>query len=85
MAYLICVLNETARPYPQLPANIPFATETMLLPRGGGPSGAAPVLIQDGTGVGYSVCNLHRRKDLEGANADNFRPERWDIGERGNI
>lgn len=49
-----------------------------IIPVGGGPDGTSPVLIPRGTGVGYSVYHMHRRKDLYGPDATDFRPERWE-------
>lgn len=48
------------------------------LPTGGGPDGKAPILIRPGEAVGYCVYVMHRRKDLYGEDADEFRPERWE-------
>lgn len=48
------------------------------LPTGGGPDGKAPILVQPGEAVGYCVYVMHRRKDLYGEDADEFRPERWE-------
>lgn len=66
------------RLYPQLPVNIRVAVKTTILPIGGGPDGMSPVLIRKGTGVGYSVYHMHRRNDLYGLDANEFRPERWE-------
>lgn len=69
------------RLYPQLPVNIRVAVKTTILPSGGGPDGTSPVLIRKGTGVGYSVYHMHRRNDLYGPDANEFRPERWEGGD----
>jgi cytochrome P450 len=55
------------------------ATETVL-PRGGGPDGRQPVLIPKGTTVRWSNHALHRDPAVFGADADAFRPERWEEG-----
>lgn len=36
------------------------------------------MFVKNGTYVLYSVWALHRRKDIYGADAEEFKPERWD-------
>lgn len=48
------------------------------IPHGGGPKQEAPLLIRAGESVLFSVYAMHRRKDLYGPDAHEFRPERWD-------
>ncbi|KAJ9143080.1 cytochrome P450 [Pleurostoma richardsiae] len=81
LSFLRCCLNETLRLYPQLPANVRFATRTTFLPRGGGPDGTSPFLLRKGTGVGWSTYHLHRSEALYGPDARVYRPERWESGE----
>ena len=50
------------------------------MPRGGGVDGLAPVLVRKDMGVGYSPYFMHRRADLYGEDAREFRPERWADG-----
>lgn len=52
------------RLYPQLPVNVRDPTKTTMLPRGGSPDGQSPVLVPRGTGIGYSVYNMHRHLSL---------------------
>ncbi len=66
------------RLYPPIPINVRFARKTTWLPRGGGPDGSSSVLVRRGTGVGFPVYYMHRRKDIYGQDAMEFRPERWE-------
>ncbi|KAJ5683338.1 hypothetical protein N7462_006503 [Penicillium macrosclerotiorum] len=77
LPYLSLVLKEVLRLYPSVPVNSRAALKTTTLPVGGGPTGTAPVLVRKGEAVGYCVYAMHRRKDIYGPDADQFRPERW--------
>lgn len=37
----------------------------------------SPVFVPKGTLVGYNVYAMHRRTDIYGQEANDFRPERW--------
>ena len=80
MPYLDCFTKEVLRLYPIAPVNGRTATRTTTLPTGGGPSGRSPFLIRKHEVIGYSVYAMHRRKDLYGDDALEFRPERWEDG-----
>ncbi|BCR88132.1 cytochrome P450 [Aspergillus chevalieri] len=75
--YLQHFLNETLRLYPVVPMNRRTAVRDTTIPRGGGPDGMQPVYVRKGESVGYNVHLLHRRKDIWGPDAEEFRPERW--------
>lgn len=61
-----------------VPFNNRCAIRDTVLPAGGGPDGKSPLFIKAGQIVFYTVFALHRRKDIYGEDADEFRPERWE-------
>jgi cytochrome P450 len=70
-------LYAALRLFPPVPVNTRTALRTTCLPTGGGKYRSAPVLVPKGCAVAYSVYSLHRRTDLYGDDAEDFRPERW--------
>lgn len=83
MKYLRAVLNESLRLYPVVPENDRQAEVDTVLPIGGGEDGKSPVFVKKGQRVHWSLYTMHRRKDLYGEDAEDFKPERWlDEGER---
>lgn len=75
--YLQHCLNETLRLNPVVPINSRKANKNTTIPRGGGPDGSQKLYVKKGQQVDYSVHVMHRRKDLWGPDADEFKPERW--------
>lgn len=80
ITYLRYVLNETLRLFPSVPLNGRVAVANTILPKGGGPDRRSPVFVPKGQRVDYSVRAMHRREDLYGPDAAEFRPERWGEG-----
>jgi cytochrome P450 len=66
--------------YPSVPVNSRAALKSTILPVGGGRDGKSPVLVRKGEAVGYCVYAMHRRTDIYGQDAKEFRPERWEGG-----
>ena len=52
--------------------------EDIILPRGGGPDGCLPILVTKGTQLEIHFGIMQRDVHFWGADAEVFRPERWD-------
>ena len=66
------------RLYPVTPLISRMAGADTVLPVGGGKDGGSPLFVQKGQVVTWSFHAMHRRKDIYGEDADEFRPERWE-------
>lgn len=55
-----------------------MAITDTVLPVGGGQDGKSPLLVPAGTNVGWNLFAIHRREDLYGDDAAEFKPERWE-------
>ncbi|KAJ9635627.1 hypothetical protein H2204_005801 [Knufia peltigerae] len=75
--YLQNVMSEVLRLHPIVPENSRRAVRDTTLPRGGGVDGTSPVYIRKGSEVAYNVHIMHRRTDIWGPDAHEFKPERW--------
>ncbi|KAG4441899.1 hypothetical protein IFR05_002640 [Cadophora sp. M221] len=78
MKYLKYIMNETLRLYPAVSINVRFPNKNTVLPTGGGPDGKSPLFAKKGISVAYSIYSMHRRKDIYGEDAEEYRPERWE-------
>lgn len=76
--YLQWTLLETLRLQPPGAVNSRQALRDTTIPKGGGPDGKSPIAIRKGQTITLSIYALHRREDLWGSDALEYRPERWD-------
>ena len=70
-------LYETLRLYPLVPMNGRRALRDTILPTGGGSDRKQPIAIKKGEQVAFPSYVIHRRHDIWGEDADEFRPDRW--------
>ena len=83
LKFLNALIKESLRLYPIVPENSREAVDDTILPCGGGPDGKSPIFIAKGWVVQWNTWSMHRRKDIYGEDAEDFRPERWlDEGDR---
>lgn len=77
LPYLHMIINETFRLYPGVTTNERIALNDTVLPTGGGSSGSSPVTVTKGSMVTLSFYALQRSKGIWGADAEDWKPERW--------
>ena len=82
-SFLQHIMSETLRLYPAGPSNARVAVCDTVLPVGGGPDGKGPIAVPKGATVQLGVYLCHRRKDIWGDDAAEFRPERWEGRKKG--
>lgn len=82
LRYVRAFINESLRLYPLVPANQRQAQADTTFPVGGGKDSKSPCFIAKGDLVSWSLYVMHRRKDIFGEDAEEFKPERW-IDEEG--
>lgn len=71
-------MNEILRLHPIVPINNRLCVKDTTLPSGGGPDQRSPIAISAGQSVVFSVYAMHRRTDLWGEDALEFKPSRWE-------
>lgn len=71
-------IQEVLRLHPTVPINGRVANKDTILPAGGGPDQRSPIAIRKGQFVLFSVYLMHRRKDLWGEDALEFKLDRWE-------
>lgn len=63
--------------YPISDNNPRVALNDSILPTGGGSDGKSSIFVRKGDYISWNIYCLHHDKDIWGADADTFRPERW--------
>lgn len=77
LKFLQAFMNETLRLYPPVPLNSRVPLQDSVIPRGGGPDGSQPLIVPKGQIVSWNLYSYHRQKDIWGADAEEFNPDRW--------
>lgn len=78
LVLLNSVVLETMRLHTSVGVNTRAALKDTTLPSGGGPAGTSPVGILAGTTVIMGLDSVHRRTDIYGPDANEYKPHRWD-------
>ncbi|KAK8849059.1 cytochrome P450 [Apiospora arundinis] len=78
MPFLNGVMNETHRLIPNNVTQVRACIADSTLPLGGGPDGQSPLRVKKGDIVSVTKTVMYRDPATWGADADEWRPERWD-------
>ncbi|TGO89051.1 hypothetical protein BPOR_0127g00070 [Botrytis porri] len=78
MRYANAIVDESLRILAPSGRSIRSCGEDRILRTGGGPNGKDLILVIRGTEVNYIFRSMHLDKDIWGAEADEYRPERWE-------
>ncbi|OCL09854.1 cytochrome P450 [Glonium stellatum] len=57
----------------------PFVSTCVKTAFDGGADGKARLCVPKDTPIIYSIYGMHRRRDIYGADAEEFKPERWEL------
>ncbi|KAF7933778.1 uncharacterized protein EAE98_003487 [Botrytis deweyae] len=71
------IINESLRLHPAASRLGKISLRDTILPKGGGEDGQSPIFVPKGTVVGLDLYTLQRDPAIWGADADEFKPDRW--------
>lgn len=77
MRYLRATINETLRLFPPVPFNIRRSTSSPSILPSSLSEAKHGLFIYPRCSITYSFLHIHRRRDIWGEDAEDFRPERW--------
>ncbi|CAE7107490.1 unnamed protein product [Rhizoctonia solani] len=77
MRYLRATINETLRLFPPVPFNIRRSTSNPSILPSNSSEARDGLFLYPRCSVTYSLLHIHRRKDIWGEDAEDFKPERW--------
>ena len=78
LPYLQSVINETLRLRPVVALTNRICAQDTVLPSGGGSDGKQPLVVMKGDKIFLYFYAAHRREEIWGSDAADFRPERWE-------